>query len=511
MSKITQNPGLRPRGTTSEVETSAPKAKERSSAKPEVAIEAAHAPKTPAGHTLGKAFDRPVSEGPSLRRPTAEVLQNKDASAKDLPQSAMRSAIAAYHALPRKAVGGYGSSMSFEELSTFVLNAQVAAQGLGKLCKAMDTDAPLNPVDIEQLKGLAKDLKEYSDGFGPKIAKGVLGDASALLQRIEEYSRRTSSFSSLCNGVWMCDTTNYFLTTIEQVPSQSQESSLVRIECSLGDRKHATKPMPGVQVEETPEEVDATIDALLEQTKHHLDALGVKYEVEEAGDTLRILPDKQTSLGRFADGLSENLDSTVIFAPKLLWARRSRGAFHSEKKILFLSAEAIEKGEVTTVELHEARHAFFEKDAENQNRRELFRGRVKRTSEQTSLTFDFQDPKLAALAQKGSEWIGRKAQKQIFQALEGKVKARVLTLEHCCKQQIDIYAKLDRAAGALSEALNASDVVKEDVLALTKEIQKDLKALHQTTQIAQDITLPDDSLPDLSQLKTRWGKFFNLS
>jgi len=438
-------------------------------------------------------------------------VQNKATSPKTSTQSAMRSAVEAYHALPRKAVGGYGSSMSFEELSTFVLNARVAAQGLGKLSKAMDTDAALNPEHLERLKGIAQDLKEYSDGFGPKIAKGVLGDASALLQRLGEYNRRTSGFSSLCNGIWMCDTTSYFLTTIEQVPSQAQDSSLVRIECSLGDRKHAAKPMPGVQVEETPAEVDATIDVLLQQTQEHLDALGVGYEVEESGDTIRILPDKETSLGRFADGLNENLDSTVIFAPKLMWSRRSRGAFHSEKKILFLSLEAIEKGEVTTVELHEARHAFFEKDAQNQNRRELFRGRVMRTSEQTSLSFDFRDPELAELAQKGSEWLGRKAQKNVFKVLEGKVKARVLTLEHCCKQQIEIYAKLDRAAGALSEALNTSDVVKEDVLTLSKEIQKDLKALHQTTQIVQDVALPDESLPDLSQIKTRWGRLFSLS
>ena len=460
---------------------------------------------------LGQGFKKPNTEGPSLRRPTAEIPTHEQRQVGQEPLTPMQEAAENFRALPLRAVGGYGSSMSFEELSTFVLNTQIAGQGLGKLIRENAASENLSQEDRQQLKAIADGLKEYTAGFGPKISKSVMADAEALIERLDTYSRRNSTFSSLCSGVWMLDTSSYFLTQIEEVKVREGAQPMVSVECSLGDRKLTSKGMPGVTSEGIPQEVETTIDDLLVVTQKHLDELGVSYTFDSEMSSLKILPDDTTALGRFSKGLNKNLDSEVVFAPKLNWSRRSRGAFHSEKKILFLSLDAVEKGEVTTVELHEARHAFFEKDAEQNGRRELFRGRVRRTSEQTKLTFNFKDQELLELARSGSEWLGRKTQNGVYEALAGKVKARALTLKQCCERQVQIYTSLDKKVEALQVALETESTDEREILGLSKEIHLDLKALHQTTQVAKDIEVPPESVPDISSFKTRWGSFFRFN
>ena len=118
----------------------------------------------------------------------------------------------------------------------------------------------------------------------------------------------------------------------------------------LGYNEHAPIELPSKAME-------AAEKRTLREASALLDAAGVKHTVNRKTNTIEILPDDGTMLGRYAELLGA-LGSRLIYCPAMLWSQCCQAMLNA-RGFLFLSNEAITALKPGAPEAHETIHAWL--------------------------------------------------------------------------------------------------------------------------------------------------------
>lgn len=95
--------------------------------------------------------------------------------------------------------------------------------------------------------------------------------------------------------------------------------------------------------------------ALLQQVRDVYEGAGLTTRVDERKLTLEV---HDGALGHLSRGVDDKLSVRALYAPLVLRDEASIGLYDPKLRTLFLSSDAIARGQATSTELHEIRHAW---------------------------------------------------------------------------------------------------------------------------------------------------------